>query len=73
MLTAIQDLTIREVMNKVLDVIDNTPLISNIRKQFYKKMLTSRKELILDRSYEILMELPDIKENIDLYFMRCNK
>lgn len=58
-------------MSKVLDIVDNTPFISDVRKHFYKTMLTLRKEKILDKSYEMLMERTEIKENSEFYFSRC--
>lgn len=42
-------------MDKIYEVIDNTPCISDVRKKFYKKMIAFRKELILDRAYEQLL------------------
>lgn len=41
-------------MNKISNIIDNTPTISNIRKAFYKEILKSRYEKILKASYEKL-------------------
>ena len=38
----------------IYEIIENTPYISNIRKEFYKKMLTMRYEKILKYSYEKL-------------------
>lgn len=58
-------------MSKVLEVVDGTPFISDNRKNFYKQMLTHRKELILDKAYEKLAELPEVRENRDFYFARC--
>ena len=58
-------------MKKVFSIIDNTPFISDKRKHFYKQILTYRKEMILDKSYEILTELPEVKGNRDFYFARC--
>lgn len=40
-------------LEKINEVIDNTPIISDVRKNFYKEMVRYRKELILDRSLEI--------------------
>lgn len=44
-------------MNKINNVIDNTPLISNVRKEFYKEILQNRYEKILKESYKKLLEL----------------
>ncbi len=55
-------------IDKINDIIDNTPFISDVRKNFYKKMISYRKELILDKSYELLMGLPEVQNNKDFYF-----
>ena len=39
-------------LNDVYNIIDNTPLISDTRKTFYKKIITLRKETVLDRAYD---------------------
>ncbi|MCM1577714.1 MAG: HipA domain-containing protein [Ruminococcus sp.] len=41
-------------MEKIFSLVDGTPFITDVRKDFYKKMLMYRKELILDRAAEIL-------------------
>ncbi len=38
-------------LDSIKGIIDNTPVITDVRKDFYKKILTSRKELIIDRAY----------------------
>ncbi len=38
-------------MEKINNIVDSTPLISNIRKEFYKKILNMRYEKILKYSY----------------------
>lgn len=43
-------------MNKINEIIDNTPIISEERKQFYKEMLQERKEHLLDKALEIHLE-----------------
>lgn len=43
-------------MKKINAIVDETPLLSDIRKYFYKEMLGYRKKLILDRAYELLRE-----------------
>jgi len=46
--------------SKVNSIIDNTPLISDLRKTFYKQMLHYRKELILDRAYQVLQRRQEV-------------
>ena len=58
-------------MDEVCSIIENTPFISDTRKQFYEIMLQYRKELIIDKSYEILLSMDEIKKNPDFYFSRC--
>lgn len=58
-------------MDEVCSIIENTPFISDTRKQFYEIMLQYRKELIIDKSYEILLSMDEIKQNPDFYFSRC--
>ena len=48
-------------MEKVYRVIDETPIISVRRKNFYKEMLTHRKERLLDKAYEIVQQM-DLSE-----------
>ena len=43
-------------MNKIYEIIDKTPYISEIRKEFYKKILGLRYEKILKFSYENLLK-----------------
>lgn len=43
-------------MSKISNIIDNAPIISNIRREFYKEILRSRYEKILKASYEKLTE-----------------
>ncbi len=56
-------------LEKINDVIDNTPIISDIRKQFYKTMLSQRYYKILDFAYEKAkmkgLVLNDKKSNLD--------
>lgn len=37
---------------KINDVIDDTPLISDVRKNFLKEYIRLRKEIVIDRAYE---------------------
>ena len=41
-------------MNKIYEIIEQTPYISDIRKEFYKKILNLRYNIILKSSYEDL-------------------
>lgn len=38
-------------IDKIKNIIDETPYITDVRKEFYKDYLQTRKELILDRAY----------------------
>lgn len=39
-------------MQKISDIIDNTPMISDIKRVFYKKYIALRKAVIIDRAYK---------------------
>lgn len=41
-------------MDKICQIVDETPFISDLQKEFYKTMLRERKERILDFSYQKL-------------------
>ncbi|MDE5557363.1 MAG: hypothetical protein K2J32_06665 [Ruminococcus sp.] len=56
--------------SEIYRIVDETPFIFDLRKHFYKQMLTYRKELILDKSFEILNELDEVKNNHDFYYSR---
>ncbi len=43
-------------MNEINKIIDETPFISDLQKNFYKTMLCERKEKILDFSYQKLQK-----------------
>ncbi len=43
-------------MDKIYRVVSDTPLLSDTRIDFYNQMLGYRKELILDKAYEILLD-----------------
>lgn len=43
-------------MDKIFEIIDNTPTITELQKTFYKTMLTARKEHIIDFSLNKLKE-----------------
>lgn len=49
-------------MGEITRIVDATPLISNLQKQFYKTMLQTRKERILDFSMEKLRKREKAKE-----------
>jgi hypothetical protein len=42
-------------MEAIEKIVDDTPYISAIRKQFYKSMLRVRKECILEIAYDALL------------------
>lgn len=50
-------------IEKINHIIDNTPFISEIQKDFFKKIVSTRKELILEYSYNKLLQR---KQNIDV-------
>ena len=60
---ALMSIVPRIDMEKAREIIDNTPLISDTRKQFYYTMLKRRKEMILDRAYKIVREKGFDKES----------
>ena len=43
-------------MKKVDEIIDNTPYISDVRKNFYKIILSKRYEMVLKPAYELLIK-----------------
>ena len=43
-------------MKKINEKVENTPMLSDQRIEFYKKMMAYRKELIVDRARNILLE-----------------
>lgn len=49
-------------MDKINRIIDETPYISELQKDFYKTMLAKRKEKILDFSLKKLRKLEKEKE-----------
>lgn len=44
-------------MNKINRIVDTTPFISDLQKEFYKTMLRERKDRILDFSYQKLQRM----------------
>lgn len=53
---ALKRIASRIDMKKIYEIIDNTPTIIELQKEFYKTMLTARKERILDFSLNKLNE-----------------
>ena len=49
-------------MGEIFRIVDETPFISDLQKQFYKAMLQTRKERILDFSLEKLRRRETAKE-----------
>lgn len=47
---ALERITSRIDMHKIYELVENTPGISELQKDFYKVMLSERKEKILDYS-----------------------
>ena len=52
---ALKDVMLRLDMKKIQQLIDETPLISDVQKLFYKHMLNARYEKILKASYDKLV------------------
>ena len=46
--TALKRILSRIDMKKIYEIIDDTPTVTDIQNEFYKTMLTARKERILD-------------------------
>ena len=53
---ALKRIASRIDMKKIYEIIDNTPTITELQKEFYKAMLTARKERIIDFSLNKLNE-----------------
>ena len=53
---ALKRIASRIDMKKIYEIIDNTPTITELQKEFYKTMLTARKERIIDFSLNKLKE-----------------
>lgn len=53
---ALKRISSRIDMKKIYEIIDNTPTITELQKEFYKTMLTARKERIIDFSLNKLKE-----------------
>lgn len=52
--TALKRIVLRMDMRKIRDIIEETPGLSELQKQFFNTMLTMRKERILDHALEKL-------------------
>jgi hypothetical protein len=59
---ALKRITARIDMSKINAIIDETPFISDLYKNFYKTMLAERKEHILDHSLTLLRKKERQKE-----------
>ena len=53
---ALKRISSRIDMKKIYEIIDTTPTITELQKEFYKTMLTARKERIIDFSLNKLKE-----------------
>ena len=53
---ALKRILLRINMDEIFRIVDETPFISDMQKQFYKTMLQTRKERILDFSMEKLLK-----------------
>ncbi len=62
-LASIAKIVPRVDLEKINKVIDETPLISEDRKLFYKTMVAERKEQLLDHALELHLERGDIVQN----------
>ncbi len=49
---ALERIVPRIEMDRIYEIIDTTPFLSDLQKEFYKVMLTERKHKILDYAYE---------------------
>lgn len=43
-------------LNKINEIIDETPLISNIRKAFYKNIIHARYHIVLEKAYDLCIQ-----------------
>lgn len=58
---ALKRITPKLKRQDLLDLVDNTPFIDNLQKDFYKTMLSERKNRILDYSLQKLLKKEQIK------------
>ncbi len=49
-------------MERIKEIVDHTPLISDLQRKFYMTMLTDRKERILDFSVATLKKKENRKQ-----------
>ena len=47
-------------INKLHKIIDETPMISDVRKSFYKTITKERYDIIIDKSYRKLLKMEKI-------------
>ena len=50
-------------INKLHKIIDETPMISDVRKSFYKTITKERYDIIIDKSYRKLLKMEKIKSD----------
>lgn len=64
---ALKRITSRIDMEKIFEIIDSTPSITELQKDFYKVMLSERKEHILDFSLNKIMQMSsELREELEL-------
>lgn len=61
--SALKRIVSRIDMARINEIIDQTPIISELQKTFYKTMLQARKERILDYSLDRLVQLEATQDN----------
>lgn len=59
-------------IDKIMNIVENTPIISDNRKEFYKTMIGARKELIIDRALEIHKEITERTHNTNTAYYNQN-
>ena len=69
-LNAVERIIPRIDMNEINRLIDDTPGIDSLRKDFYHTVLTARKELILDKALERAKELNRSIDNEEIFIPR---
>lgn len=50
-------------INKLHKIIDETPMISDVRKSFYKTITKERYDIIIDKSYRKLLKMEKLKSD----------
>lgn len=69
-LNAVERIIPRIDMNEINRLIDDTPGIDSLRKDFYHTVLTARKELILDKALERAKDLNRSIDNEEIFISR---